>query len=73
MYSGGHANPEQWLTSYTIAVRAGDGNIDVMVNYFPIMIKLAMMNWLTSLQSDIIDSWDDLERLFIENYKATCE
>ena len=31
------------------------------------------MNWLTSLQPDIIDSWDDLKRMFIENYKATCE
>ena len=31
------------------------------------------MNWLTSLQPDIIDSWDDLNRMFIENYKATCE
>jgi hypothetical protein len=31
------------------------------------------MNWLTSLQLDIIDSWDDLKRLFVENYKVTHE
>ena len=31
------------------------------------------MNWLTSLQPDIIDSWGDLKRIFVENYKATCE
>ena len=37
------------------------------------MLKPSMINWLTSLQSDIIDSWDDLKRLFVENYKATCE
>ena len=69
----GHANPEQWLTSYATAMRAGGDNTDVMANYLPVMLKPAVMNWLTSLQSDIINSWDDLKRLFIENYKATCE
>ena len=52
---------------------ADGSNTDVMANYLPIMLRPAMMNWLTSLQSDIINSWDDLKRLFIENYKATCE
>ena len=31
------------------------------------------MNWLTSLQLDIIDSWDDLKNMFIKNYKANYE
>ena len=59
--------------SYATAMWAGGGNTDVMANYLPIMLKPIAMNWLTSLQFDIIDSWDDLKRLFIENYKATCE
>jgi hypothetical protein len=54
-------------------MQAGGSNTDVMANYLPVMLKPAVMNWLTSLQSDIIDSWDDLKRLSIENYKATCE
>ena len=68
----GHVNPKQWVTSYATIVWAGGGNTDVMANYFPIMLKPTTINWLTSLQSDIIDSRDDLKRLFIENYKATC-
>ena len=34
---------------------------------------LDRLSWLTSLQADVIDSWDDLRRMFIENYKATYE
>ena len=59
--------------SYATTVRGGGGNTNVMTNHFPIMLKPTTMNWLTSLQSDIIDSWDDLKRLFIEDYQATCE
>lgn len=68
-----HANPEQWLVSYAITVRAGGGDTDVMANYLPVMLQPAAMNWLTSLQPDIIDSSDHLKWMFIENYKATCE
>ena len=44
----GHANPEQWLTSYAITMRAGGGDIDVMANYLPVMLQPTTMNWLTS-------------------------
>lgn len=69
----GHANPEQWLTSYATAVKAGGGNTAVMANYLPVMLKPAAMNWLTNLRPDIIDSWEDLRTKFIENYKSMCE
>jgi hypothetical protein len=44
-----------------------------MANYLSIMLQPVAMNWLTSLQPDIIDSWHDLKRMFVENYKATYE
>ena len=44
-----------------------------MANYLLVMLQPIAMNWLTSLQSNIIDSWDDLKRMFIKNYKATYE
>ena len=59
--------------SYATAMQVSGGYTDITVNYFSVMLKPSMMNWLTSLQSDIIDSWDNLKRMFIENYKATCE
>jgi hypothetical protein len=54
-------------------MKDGGGNTSIMANYLPVMLKLDAMNWLTSLQAEIIDSWEDLRRMFIENYKATCE
>lgn len=44
-----------------------------MANYLPVMLKPATMNCLTSLDTDIIDSWQELRKKFIDNYKATCE
>jgi len=54
-------------------MRAAGGSTDVMANYLPIMLKPTTMNWLTSLGSDTIESWDDIKRMFVENYMATSE
>jgi hypothetical protein len=54
-------------------MRAARGNADVMANYLPIMLKPTAMTWLTILGPDTIKSWDDLKKVFIENYMATCE
>ncbi|XP_066341615.1 uncharacterized protein [Miscanthus floridulus] len=43
-----------------------------MANYLPVMLAPSAMNWLTNLRTDSIGSWDDLKRVFIENYTATC-
>ena len=59
--------------SCAITMKAGGSNPDVMSNYLSVMLQPAAMNWLTSLQLDIIDSWGDLKYMFIENYKATYE
>ena len=32
-----------------------------------------MNNWLLSLRSDSIGSWEDLKKVFIANYMAMCE
>ena len=32
-----------------------------------------MNNWLLSLQENFIRSWDDLKKVFTDNYMATCE
>ena len=54
-------------------MKASSDNPDVMVNYLLVMLQPTAMNLLTSLQLDIIDSWDDLKNMFLENYKATYE
>ena len=37
------------------------------------MLSQTANNWLMSLREDSIESWDDLKKVFVENYKATCQ
>ncbi|XP_066333995.1 uncharacterized protein [Miscanthus floridulus] len=49
------------------------GDEDVMANYLPVMLNQSVNNWLHSLQENSIYSWDDLKKVFTDNYMATCE
>ena len=65
-------NPTQWLQAYATAVRAAMGDTSVMANYLPVMLRPTAMNWLTSLALDSIGSWEQLKKVFTDNYMATC-
>ena len=43
-----------------------------MANYLPIMLMPAAMSWFTSLAPDSIGSWEDLKKVFMDNYMAMC-
>ena len=43
-----------------------------MANYLPIMLTPTTMNWFTSLALDSIRSWEELKKVFTNNYMATC-
>jgi len=43
-----------------------------MVNYLPIMLMPTAMNWFISLAPDSIGSWEELKKVFTDNYMATC-
>ena len=65
-------NPTQWLQAYATAVRATGGDTNVMANYLPVMLTPAAMSWFTSLAPDSIGSWEELKKVFTNNYMATC-
>ena len=65
-------NPTQWLQAYATAVRAAGGDTNIMANYLPIMLMPATMSWFTSLAPDSIGSWEELKKVFTDNYMATC-
>ena len=65
-------NPTQWLQAYATAVHAAEGDTSVMANYLPIMLTPTAMNWLTSLAIDSIESWEQLKKVFTDNYIAMC-
>ena len=58
---------------YEIAIRAAGGNTDVMANDLPVMLSQSANNWLMGLREDSIESWDDLKKVFVKNYMATCQ
>ena len=35
----GESDPKTWLRTYSIAVRAANGNNDIMAGYFPVMMS----------------------------------
>ena len=43
-----------------------------MANYLPVILTPTAMNWLTSLTLDSIGSWEQLKKVFTDNYMATC-
>jgi len=65
-------NPTQWLQSYATTVRIAGGHTSVMANYLPIMLTPTIMNWLMSIASDSIGSWEQLKKVFTNNNMATC-
>ena len=64
--------PTQWLQAYATTVRAARGDTSIMANYLPVMLTPTMMNWFTSLALDSIGSWEELKKVFTDNYMATC-
>ena len=46
---------------------------DVMVNYLPIMLNQFANNLLLSLRENSIRSWDNLKKVFTDNYMAMCK
>ena len=43
-----------------------------MVNYLPIMLMSTVMNWFISVAPDSMGSWEELKKVFTDNYMATC-
>ena len=65
-------NPTQWLWAYATAIRTVEGDTNIMANYLPVMLTPAAMSWFTSLAPDSIGSWEELKKVFTDNYMATC-
>ena len=42
-----------------------------MANYLLVILMPTTMNWFTSLAPDSIGSWEELKKVFTDNYMAT--
>jgi len=61
----GKSDPKTWPRTYAIAIRAANGNNNIMAAYFPVMMSRQALNWLESLPAGIINSWQDLFTAFV--------
>ena len=56
-----------------MAIQAAGGDDKVMANWFSMPLKDSALSWLMNLPDDSIDSWEDLCRRFVANFKGTHE
>ena len=61
----GESYPKTWLRTYSIVVRAANGDNDIMAAYFPVMMGHHALNWLEALPAGSINSWQDLCNAFV--------
>jgi hypothetical protein len=65
----GRSNPNIWLSTYYVAVKAADGSFDHMAAYFPLVMGDAPSLWLNNLPAGSITSWADLHQAFTSNFQ----
>jgi hypothetical protein len=67
----GRSDPNIWLSTYYVAVKAACGNFDHMAAYFPLVMGDALSLWLNNLPAGSITSWADLFQAFTSNFQVT--
>jgi hypothetical protein len=67
----GHSDPNIWLSTYYVAVKAAGGSFNHMVAYFPLVMGDTLSLWLNNLPTGSITSWADLSQAFTSNFQAT--
>ncbi|RLN05103.1 hypothetical protein C2845_PM13G05960 [Panicum miliaceum] len=68
----GNSDPKTWLCTYSIAVRAVNGNNDIMAAYFPVMMSRQALNGLEGFRPGSINSWQELFMAFVNHFQASC-
>ena len=67
----GKQDPAQWLCLYSTAVSVAGGDTNTKVLYFPMALEHAPLAWLESLMHESIHSWEDLKKVFVDNFQGS--
>jgi hypothetical protein len=67
----GRSDPNIWLSTYYVSVKAAGSNFDHMAAYFPLVMGDAPLLWLNNLPVGSIKSWADLSQAFTSNFQVT--
>jgi hypothetical protein len=66
-YDGKQAR-QQWLRCYSTAIEVAGGSNITKVVYIPMALDPVLLTWLESLSNNSIDSWEQLKKVFIDNF-----
>jgi hypothetical protein len=65
------SDPDIWLSTYYVTIKAAGGHFDHMAAYFPQVMGDAPSLWLNNLPEGSIMSWPDLYQAFTSNFQVT--
>ena len=63
----------EFLQLYITSIQAAGGDDKVMANWFSHALRDSALSWLCNLPEDSIDSWEELCKQFLANFKGTYE
>lgn len=69
----GTQDPRTWIEDYLATVKLHYGTRDTAMQFIQLHLKESARAWLRSLPEESIDHWNDLVRLFVANFQATCK
>jgi hypothetical protein len=67
----GRSDPNIWLSTYYVTVKAAGGNFDRIAVYFPLVMGDTPSVWLNNLPASSVTSWADLSQAFTSNFQVT--
>ena len=67
----GKQDPAQRLRLYSTAINVVGGDTATKVLYFAMVLETAPITWLESLKLESIHSWEDLKKVFIDNFHGS--
>jgi hypothetical protein len=70
MYDG-KQDPRQWLRIYSTTIEVAGGTNSTKVIYIPMALESTPLTWLETLRHDSIHSWEDLKKIFIDNFQGS--
>ena len=69
----GVQDPKAWIEDYLATIKLNNGTRDTAMQFIQLHLKEPARAWLRNLPEESITHWNDLQRLFIANFKATCK
>ena len=67
----GTTEPAIWIEDFLLHIHMARGDDVHAMKYLQLKLKGPARHWLNSLPENLIDSWEDLEGAFLNNFQGT--